>query len=234
MKLLDIISKIAIVFAFVSLAFILNTLIEIDKKSTTFYELEKSKINLKNVKKIVSKVDYIITYREDKNSNIFRKYSTLLNDKEIKNIEQFLNLAKQSEFYNIEVIAYMMFDNEKVKLYHSKNYLKVASKYRVSEHLLENLSLNGIDKLQYKNLQKLQDKVYDDKEEFLEIVTDYGKLNKVGWCQKNVPALGLGKNGIKFMSFVKKDSKELLLEEDDITEIKENLTKAYLEYTKIK
>jgi len=230
MKILDLLSKVAILIILVLLGVGVYRLTTIDKKGSSFYEYKNTKINLKQVRRITPRVDYIITYKEDNNINIFRTYSTSLNDKEIHSIEKFLHLAQKSEFYNVEVIAYMMFDKEKIELYHSHRYLKYAKEYSVNDELLGKLSADGLDEYQYKSLEQLKDKVYDDANKFFDDVISYARLKRSPWSKKNIPQLGLGANGNKFMSKLSKDAKENELHEEDIQNIVKNLHTSYEHY----
>jgi len=231
MKFLDILSKVA---TFLILVIIIIVMLDLQDKPSMFYEYKDSKINLTQVKKIEPRVDYIITLKEDKSRDIFRKYSTPLNEKEIKNIEAILSLAQKSEYYNVEIIAYMMLDAQKVDLYHSNRYVKRVSNYSVNENLLDTLSNYGLDDFQYSNLEKLKGVVYEDSIKFLDDVVAYAKLKKSGWSEDNIPTLGLGTDGIKFMKNIPQEVADNNLSNDDIKGIVGSLNNAYSMYTDIK
>ncbi len=234
MKLLDIFSKFSILLILVILIIGVNKLINIDKTESKFYEYNNMKINLAQVKVIRPRLDYIITYKEDANIDIFRKYSTSLNTKEIENIKGFLELASTSEFYNIEIVTYMMFDKQKVELYHSPRYIKHPETYSVNEDLLSQLSAYGLDGLQYNNLMKLKDIVYDDVNKFLDDVVSYAKLKKSNWSKENIPKLGLGSNANKFMKNIDTKIAEKSISEDDIKKILEQMKESHEAYMDIK
>lgn len=225
MKWLDILSKLSIIV----ILFLFITIIT-EKKESQFFEYKNTKINLNQVKKITPKVDYIITYKEDNSTDIFRKYSTLLNEKEIKNIEAALKMAIKSDFYNVEVLSYMMLDSEKVILSHSSQYLKKATHYSVNDNLLQELRKYGLDDYQYKNLSQLKDKVYDDSQTFFNDVLNYAKLRKMRWVEENIPQLGLQPNGAKFMRILADDAVEKEITEQDIQTIIKDLQNSYAVY----
>jgi hypothetical protein len=231
---MEIISRVSIVLILIIIGMGVNELSKINAKATTFYEDKDKKINLKLVKHIVPKVDYIITYKEDKNVDIFRKYSTTLNENEIKNIQSFLELAQNSAFYNVEIIAYMKLDDVTVELFHSKQYLKKAEVYSVNDNMLAILRSYGIDDFQYKSLAKLKDKIYEDSKTFYEDVVAYARLKKDAWSEQNIPLLGLGDNGIKFMHNIDKDAVDLALTQEEISLTCDGLKEAYYEYERIK
>jgi len=231
---MEILSKVSIVLILVFVIAGVGELVQMNQKAITFYEYQDKKINLKLVKHIVPKVDYIITYKEDKNVDIFRKYSTTLNEQEIKNIQNFLELAQKSAFYHVEIIAYMKFDDTKIELFHSKQYLKKATEYSVNDSMLSILSSYGIDDFQYNNLAKIKDKIYEDSTAFYEDVVAYAKLKKDTWSEQNIPLLGLGDNGIKFMYNIDKEAEDLMLTQEEISLTSQALKDAYLEYERIK
>ncbi len=228
MKWLDILSKLSVL---VILFVLITTTAE--KKDRFFFEYKNTKINLNQVKKIVPKVDYIITYKEDNSTDVFRKHSTLLNEKEIKNIEAALKMAIKSDFYNVEVLSYMMLDNEKVVLSHSSQYLKKATHYSVNDNLLQELRKYGLDDYQYKNLLQLKDKVYEDSQTFFNDVISYAKLRKMRWVEENIPQLGLQPNGAKFMQILADDAVENEITEKDIQTIIKDLQNSYAVYVGI-
>lgn len=229
MKILDLVSKIAILVILLVLSIGVNKLILIQKEAK-FYEYNDSKINITQVKKVIPKMDYIITFKENNNIDVFRKYSKSLNEDEIARVKKLLSLAKKSEFYNVEIIAYMMLDDEKVVLYHSGHYLKHPTTYSVNEDLLSKLSAYGLDDFQYENLSKIKDVVYEDVNKFFDDVVDYAKIRRSNWSKENIPQLGLGANANKFMSRVDKKAEENPLGDEDIEPIIEELNSAYSHY----
>ena len=234
MKFLDIFSKLSILLILVILIVGVAKLVSIDKNESKFYEYNNVKINLAQVKEIRARVDYIITYKEDDNIDIFRKYSTHLNAAEIESIKGFLTLAKTSEFYNVEIETYMLFDKTKIGLYHSPRFLKHATTYSVNENLLSKLSAYGLDGFQYNNLTKIKDVVYDDVNKFFDDVVSYAKLKKSNWSQQNIPKLGLGSNANKFMSKVDMKITEKTLTDEDIKVIVKDMQDSYGVYNGIK
>ena len=234
MKLQEVIYKILVLFMLVVLSVGVFSLIDREESKTNFYEYENSKINLLQVKRIIPRVSYYATLAEDKAEDINRKFSTIFHKKEIQNIKEFLTLAKNSEFYNIEIVAYMMLDDTEVELYKSDRFFKYAGQYSVNNYLLETLDHYGIDEFQYKNLSAIKGKIYTDKKKFVDDVVIYAKLKKGSWTEENIPKLGLGKNGIKFMDEVSQELKENHLKEEDINNIILNLEKALNIYKEIR
>lgn len=201
----------------------------VDSKSS-FYEYRGVKVNLAQVHKIEPRVSYYATLSSDSYEQINKQYSTKLDMNEIQNIKNFLTMAPQSDFYNIEISAYMMFDDEKIELYHSQQYIKLSKEYSVNEYLLETLQAYGIDDFQYKNLLKIKDKKYKSRDKFIDDVILYAKLRRGAWSEKEIPRLGLSKKGDKFMQALPEDLEEKLLQEKDIKAIVVGLTRAYSEY----
>lgn len=234
MKLLDIVIKLSVLLILVVLILGLDKLSVINDRESKFYEYKHMKINLAQVKIIRPRIDYIITYKEDDNVDIFRKYSTTLNTKEIENIKGFLELASKSEFYNVEIMIYMMFDKQKVELYHSEHFLKHPETYSVNEDLLSRLSAYGLDGLQYNNLLKLKDIVYQDVNKFFDDVVSYAKLKKSNWSKENIPKLGLGANANKFMKNVDLELAQKNLTAEDIESISHKMQESYDIYLGIK
>jgi len=202
-------------------------LISIDDKASNFYEYKSTKINLKQIKQITPRLDYIISYKEDEEKDIFHKYSTSLNKKEINNLETFLIQASSSEYYNVEIVAYMMLDSFKVELFHSKKYMKKPHTYVVSKELLSTLSKNGLDKFQYENLKEIEGKSYDNLESFFDDVIAYAKLRRSEWSKRVIPELGMGTKANKFLSYVDPKTEEKVLEPQDIKNIMQNLKEAF-------
>lgn len=234
MKLLDVLSRVSVVLVFVLMVLILNKLDDVEIKSKNFYEYKNTKINLNLIKNITPRVDYIITYKEDKLEDIFRSYSTTLDEEEINNIHSLLDFAQKSEFYSVEIIAYMKFDERDVELFLSDKYVKKPSSYRVNQSMLTTLRDYGIDDFQYNNLVKLQDKVYESAALFYEDVTAYAKLKKDAWTEQNIPLLGLGDNGVRFAQNINLKSEERVLTQEDVTTIIKGLEAAYSEYKSLK
>ena len=234
MKLQEIIYKVLVLFMLIVLSVGVYKLDNKDGCKINFYEYKDSKINLLQLKRITPRVSYYATLAEDKSEDINRKFSTIFHKKEIQNIKEFLILAKNSEFYNIEIAAFMMFDNKEIELYKSDKFFKYAGQYSVNDYLLETLGNYGIDEFQYKNLSALKGKVYTDRDKFVDDVVMHAKLKKGSWTDENIPKLGLGKNGVKFMNGVSHEIKENHLQEEDINNIISNLEKALKVYEDIK
>ncbi len=234
MKLQEIIYKVLVLFILVVLSVGVFKLGNKAGCKANFYEYKNSKINLLQVKRITPRVSYYATLAEDKSEDINRKFSTIFHKKEIQNIKEFLTLAKNSEFYNIEIAAFMMFDNKEIELYKSDKFFKYAGQYSVNDYLLETLNNYGIDEFQYKNLLALKGKIYTDRDKFVDEVVMYAKLKKGSWTDENIPKLGLGKNGVKFMNGLSDEIKENHLQDEDIENIILNLEKAFNIYEDIK
>ena len=234
MKVLDILSKLSIVLILVIFIIGVTKSINIDKNESKFYEYKNMKINLAQVKVIRVRVDYIITYKEDENVNIFRKYSTSLNADEIGKIKGFLELAKTSEFYNIEIETYMLFDKQKIELYHSPRFLKHAATYSVNENLLSQLSAYGLDSFQYDNLVKIKDVVYDDANKFFGDVISYAKLKNSNWAKEHIPKLGLGSNANKFMRNIDMKVAQNSVDEEEIKNMIQDMQESYNKYLGIR
>jgi len=234
MKTQEIIYKVLVLFMLVVLTAGVYKLVEKSETTANFYEYKNSKINLLQVKRIVPRVSYYATLAEDNTEDINRKFSTIFHKKEIENIKEFLLLAKNSKFYNIEIVAYMMLDDLEVELYKSDMFFKYAGQYSVNDHLLETLSNYGIDEFQFNNLKSLKGKIYTDEKKFVDDVVMHAKLKDGSWTQENIPKLGLGKNGIKFMNGINNEIKENHLQDESINEIITNLEKALERYTEIR
>jgi len=234
MKFLDILSKLSSVIGLVLLVIAVNLLSGVNKQKSSFYEYEGKKINLYLVKNIVPRVDYIITYKEDKVDDIFRKYSTILNEEEIENIENFLELAQKSDFYSVKVIAYMLFDGENIKLYNSAHFLKQPNKYVVGDRLLSRLKSYGLDEFQYESLLKLRGIVYKDKEKFLEDVLASAHLKDTEWLRESIVQLARDSKANAFMRNVSDGVEDKELSSDAIHNIVTGLKEAYRNYNGIK
>jgi len=234
MKLQENIYKVLVLFMLIVLSVGVFKLADDSSSRTNFYEYKNSKINLLQVKRITPRVSYYATLAEDKSEDINRKFSTIFHKKEIQNIKEFLEVAKSSEFYNIEIVAYMIFDKKEIQLYKSDKFFKYAGQYSVNNNLLETLNNYGIDEFQYKNLLALKGKIYTDKDKFVNDVVMYAKLKKGSWTDENIPKLGLGKNGVKFMNGVNQEIQEKHLADEDIKNIIVNLEKALSVYEEIK
>lgn len=205
---------------------------EINKKVSNFYEYKNEKINLTQVKQIRPRVDYMITLSQDKNEDMHRVYSTSLNEKEIQKIQKFIEMSKESAYYDIKIDAYMMFDNKKIELYESKRYIKLPSKYTITQHMLDVLRSYGLDEYQYKNLFKYKSKEFNDKDDFVDFVIDRAKIKRSDWLVSKIISLGIGFKEKVFMSKMRIDAKDLLLEDED--EVTESLRSAYDKYLGIK
>ena len=233
MKLQEIIYKVLVLFMLAVLSVGVFKLEDKAKSKTNFYEYKNSKINLLQVKRITPRVSYYATLAEDRTEDINRKFSTIFHKEEINNIREFLEVAKNSDFYNIEIVAYMMLDDIEVELYKSDKFFKYAGQYSVNDYLLETLDNYGIDEFQYKNLSTLKGKIYTDKDKFVDDVVMYAKLKKGSWTDENIPKLGLGQNGIKFMNGVSHEIKESHISDENIEDIILNLQKALNVYEEI-
>lgn len=221
-------------FILVALVAGLFCLKSINEKSAKFYEYENIKINLTKVKHIQPRINYVLTLSQDKDEDIHRLYSTSLNKEEIAKIENFLELAKSSEFYDIQIAAYMMFDNEKIDLFKSKRFVKLPSHYKITEYMLKVLRSYGLDEFQYNNLLKFKSQEFTTKDELVDFVIDRAKLNRNEWIVKKIISLGVGvKEGV-FMKDIDNDTKELLIYDDDIEDIVDSLKSSYDNYLGIK
>ncbi|MEA3370206.1 MAG: hypothetical protein U9Q40_02575 [Campylobacterota bacterium] len=229
MKVVETVYKVLVLLMLMLLVLGLYELVE--KKN--FYEYESSKINLLQVKKVESRVSYYATLAEDTSHDINRKFSTTLNRDELENIKSFLTAAKSSEFYNIEIVAYLLLDDTSVELYKSEKFIKYAGQYSVNEYLLRTLQNYGIDDFQYKSLLSLKGEVFTDKQKFTDAVVNAAKLKQGSWTQENIPKLGLGKKGVKFMKSAT-EIKEKHLSDEDIEMILSQLEKALETYEGIR
>ena len=233
MKTLDVVSKLSVIVIVFLLATGVNRLLSIDKKVKNFYTYKNIKINLNQVKSLRLRVDYIITYKEDDSKDIFHKYSTALNEQEIKNINTFLEEAKKSEYYSVEITTYMLFDTQKIELFHSPRYLKLPNKYSVNTNLLRELQSYGIDDFQYQNLLKLKDKIYTDRVKFYEDVISFAKLKDSSWAKKYIINLGVDANTALFMAHIESKDSENLMSEDALKNSVSELMGAYEVYEAI-
>ncbi|MCX6075387.1 MAG: hypothetical protein NTW78_00700 [Campylobacterales bacterium] len=206
----------------------------IDEKLTNFYQYDNKKINLTAVKFIQPRVDYVATLSQDKDEDFNRKYSTHFDLNEISKIEKFLKLSKQSDFYDIQINAYMMFDNEKINLFQSKRFVKLPSKYKVTPYLIGKLNGYGLDEHQHQNLTKLQEQVFSKKDEFVNTVIERAKLRKSDWLVTNIALMGVGQKESNFLKNIENDTPETLLEKNDIKEIISSLKAVHDNYLGIK
>lgn len=229
MKLAEKVNLLLLLSILIALIAGLFCLKSINLKVTNFYEYENKKINLKQVKIIQPRIDYIVTLSQDKEEDMHRVYSTTLNDEEISKVEKFLELSKQSKFYDIKIYAYMMFDNQKVDLFESKRYIKLPSKYTITQHMLDILRTYGLDDLQYNNLFKYKSKEFSKKDEFVDFVIDRAKLKRSDWLIAKIISLGVGYKEKVFMSKIAIDEKEHLLDGNE-EEIIDSLKNAYGKY----
>lgn len=226
-------SRVATLLILIFLITIWSSLETLKSKERHFYELKDKKINLFEVKEIAPRLEYIITTKETEQKEIFKRVTLPLNAESIQRVEELLSQAMQSEFYNIELAASMLFDRESVELFHSERYLRRASSFSVDESMLQRLHSYGLDDFQYKNLSKLKDKVYEDKESFLEEVISYAKLKKGEWLESEIPLLGLDARGAHFMKNLEADAPNNTLTQESIKSIVAELEKAYSEYKSI-
>jgi len=228
------ISKLLLLVIIAIVLFIANTLDGINKNTKKFYAYDKGKINLQQVKKIHPRVEYYATLSQDKNLDLYKKYSTHFDIDEIDNINSFLATTHNSKFYNIEITAFLLFDNERVNIYRSKRYLKLPSNYTVSDYMLNILKMYGVDDYQYAQLEKLKGQLLASKKEFTAKIVSVAKLNNNDWVVKNVPILGLGEKAAKFLKEIDQEAQENLLSDDEIKTLIEDLKSAYSKYTEIK
>jgi len=234
MNFLENLYKVIVLVLLLSISVTTYNLVNQEKHSSNFFEYQDTKINLLQVKKVHPRVSYYATLSSDSIYDINKIYSTTLNTKEIKNIEKFLKLSKSSEFYNIEIRAFMMFDDQEIELFKSKNYTKFAKTYSINPYLLETLKIYGLDDFQYKNLLKIKDKKYTSKEKFIEDVLSFARMKRSNWSEKNIPILGLGEKGAKFMHNISEDEVENLIDDSKISEILNELNNSQEKYLGIK
>jgi len=230
MKQIDLLAKVSsVIVAIVVIALFFK----LENQRGNFYQYDDRKINLLQIKEIRGGIDYIITHKGDEYIELFQKHRLSLDEKNIHKVVSRLKEVYKSEYYSAELVAYMIFDDEKIELFHSKRYLKKVENYSVNEYLLKVLKSHGIDEYQYRNIETLKGKVFNDREKFLEEVTTVGKLKKDGWCEKNIPVLGLNENGIRFMNSIDIEDKERLLTEKEIEKIEDALFEALDKYESI-
>lgn len=206
----------------------------IDTKLVNFYEHDNKKINLAQIKYINSRVDYIATLSQDKSEDMNRKYSTHFDINEISKIEKILEISKKSDFYDIKIDAYMMFDNEKINLFQSKRYVKLPTNFKVNPHMLSTLKTYGIDDYQYQNLLKLQDQSFTNREDFVNTVIDRAKLKKNDWLVTNIALLGVGQKESDFLKNIDSTTTETILDKSEISTVIDSLKSSYDKYSGIK
>ncbi|MCX6053035.1 MAG: hypothetical protein NTZ60_11085 [Campylobacterales bacterium] len=206
----------------------------IDTKLVNFYEHDNKKINLAQIKYINSRVDYIATLSQDKSEDMNRKYSTHFDINEISKIEKILEISKKSDFYDIKIDAYMMFDNEKINLFQSKRYVKLPTNFKVNPHMLGTLKTYGIDDYQYQNLLKLQDQSFTNREDFVNTVIDRAKLKKNDWLVTNIALLGVGQKESDFLKNIDSTTAETILDKSEISTVIDSLKSSYDKYSGIK
>lgn len=206
----------------------------IDTKLVNFYEHDNKKINLAQIKYINSRVDYIATLSQDKSEDMNRKYSTHFDINEISKIEKILEISKKSDFYDIKIDAYMMFDNEKINLFQSKRYVKLPTNFKVNPHMLSTLKTYGIDDYQYQNLLKLQDQSFTNREDFVNTVIDRAKLKKNDWLVTNIALLGVGQKESDFLKNIDSTTAETILDKSEISTVIDSLKSSYDKYSGIK
>jgi hypothetical protein len=233
MKLFDRLIKSIIVVIFVLFLFALNQMQEMKSLLTRFYEYDGKKINLTQVKVIEPRVDYIISYDDASDLDTFYRHSEQINEKEIDTLEKVLKEAQKSDYYEIRLLVYLLFDDQKIILYKSPLYFKTVHKYSVNANMLHVLKNYGIDDFQYKGIASLQGEIYTDKEKFVDDVVRLGKLKKSAWSQKNIPLLGMGKKAAVFMRHAESYEHENLLQDKDIQAIIKALRDAYQTYMSI-
>lgn len=234
MKVIEKVKLLLLSSILVALIIGLFRLSDIDEKLTNFYQYDNKKINLAAVKYIQPRVDYVATLSQDKDEDFNRKYSTHFDMNEISKIEKFLTLSKESDFYDIQINAYMIFDNEKINLFQSKRFVKLPSKYKVTPYMIGKLNGYGLDEYQHQNLTKLQEQVFSKKDEFVNTVIDRAKLRKSDWLVTNIALLGVGQKESNFLKNIENDTPETLLEKNDVKEIISSLKAAHDNYLGIK
>lgn len=234
MKIIENVKVLLLLSILVALIFGLFCLKGINEKLLNFYEYENKKINLAGVKLIQPRVDYVVTLSKDKSEDMNRKYSTKFDLQEVAKLEEFLLLCQESDFYDIKISAYMLFDNEKINLFESKRYVKLPAHYKVNSHMLSTLQTYGIDEYQYQSLVKLTDQVFKSKEEFVNTIIDRAKLKRSDWLTTNIAMLGVGQKEGDFLKNIDSATTEFLITDDDIEEILGALKGAYDNYLGIK
>jgi hypothetical protein len=234
MKLIENVKVLLLLSILVTLVLGLFCIKGINAKLSNFYEYENKKINLSSVKNIQVRVDYIASLSQDKSEDIHRKYSTHFTMQEVEKIEKILELSKESDFYDIQISTYMMFDNEKINLFQSKRYIKLPTHFKVNPFLLSTLKTYGIDDYQYQNLSKLQEQVFNNKDEFVNTIIERAKLRRSDWLVANLELLGAGEKESEFLKNMESNATQLLLDDDEIDTIITSLKSAYDNYIGIK
>jgi len=234
MKLFDTLIKSIIVMIFLLFIYAVNQMQDMKHLLERFYEYDGKKINLTQVKVIEPRVDYIISYEDAEDFDTFYRHSKQINDREITLLKKLLKEAQKSDFYEVQVLVYFLFDDQKIFLYRSPHYLKTIHTYSVNDHLLGVLKNYGIDDFQYQSIARIKGEIYTDKEKFIDDVVHLGKLKKSAWVQKNIPLLGMGKKGDAFMRKREVGEDEKILTDEQREAIVEAVEKAYSIYLGIK
>ena len=209
-------------------------LVEINEKSTKYYQYENGKINTFQVKTIRPRVEYFATLSQDEEIKVNKKYSTSLNEGELENLRAILSAVKDSDYYRVEIVSFLAFDEEKANVYKSQRYLKNPSLYSVTKRMLDTLRTHGIDDYQYEKLSKMQGESFSDKKEFVDKVIAVGKLKRNDWVERNVPTLGLSAKAARFVNSLDIERRDNLLEDDDVEKIMDELNGVYDAYLGIK
>lgn len=230
MKLIENVKLLLLLSILIALVVGLFCLNGISVKLSNFYEYENKKINLAGVEHIQPRIDYVATLSQDKSEEMHHKYSTQFTPQEIVKIEDILNLTKESDFYDIQINTYMMFDNEKINLFQSKRFVKLPAQYKVNPYMLSTLKTYGIDDYQYQNLLKLTEQVFNNKDEFVNTVIERGKLRKSDWLITNIAILGVGQKEGNFIKNIDNNTSQTLLSDDEIEDIVSSLKNSYENY----
>lgn len=233
MKLFDGLIKSIVILIFVLFLFALYEIQEIRTLLTRFYEYEGKKINLIQVKEIEPRVDYMIAYDKSSDLDTFYRHSQQITEKEIASLNEILQKAQKSDFYEIEFLVYLLFDDQKIVLYHSPLFFKAVKHYSVNDNMLQTLKNYGIDEYQHKGIASIKGQVYQDKERFIDDVVHLGKLKKSEWSKKNIPLLGMDQRAAAFTKQLDGNEHEKLLQDEDREKIIQALQRAYQTYMSI-
>jgi len=229
-KIEDKVFKLLVLLILIIIVFSLWKISDIFIGKKTFYEYRGTKINLLQVHKIEPKISYRISSPDDNFENINKQYNVQFNTNEINKIVKLLKVISSKSYYNIEIIAYMIFDKRQIELYRSKHYIKYPQYYSVNEYLLETLRAYGIDDFQYNSLLKIKGIKYKSRNKFIEEVVSYGKLKRGRWSDTEIPRLGLNRKGDRFVQTLEDNLQENILTQKDRTSIIEGLEDAYKAY----
>ena len=88
-------------------------------------------INMDNVTHISPKINYVVTLPEDLTKDYFKQFGTsnLLDSIQIRNIQTWFNSAylNDSDYYYVEIEAYIKFDDFTLTMIPKQRYLKLPS-----------------------------------------------------------------------------------------------------------